>query len=55
MAWFFAYTRKAHPGEHVGHHTEFDDKLACAALLRDEVGIRRPILVDDLEGTAHRA
>ena len=32
-----------------------DDKLACAALLRDEIGIRRPILVDDLEGTAHRA
>jgi hypothetical protein len=23
--------------------------------LRDEVGIRRPILVDDLAGTAHRA
>lgn len=24
-------------------------------MLRDEVGIRRPILVDDLEGTAHHA
>ncbi len=24
-------------------------------MLRDEVGIRRPILVDDLTGTAHRA
>jgi hypothetical protein len=24
-------------------------------LLRDEVGIRRPIVVDDLEGTSHRA
>jgi hypothetical protein len=32
-----------------------DTKLANAWLLHDEVGIRRPILVDDLDGTAHRA
>ncbi len=25
------------------------------AKLRDEIGIRRPIVVDDLDGTAHRA
>ncbi|MBA2529735.1 MAG: hypothetical protein H0V19_07215 [Euzebyales bacterium] len=49
------YTREAHPGEHIGHHRTFEEKLACAARLRDEVGIRRPILVDDLAGTAHRA
>ena len=49
------YTREAHPGEHVGHHTGFARKLANAALLRDEVGIRRPILVDDLAGAAHHA
>jgi hypothetical protein len=51
----FVYTREAHPGEDVGHHDTFETKLANARLLRDEVGIRRPILVDDLEGTAHRA
>ncbi|MQA06736.1 MAG: hypothetical protein GEV07_29910 [Streptosporangiales bacterium] len=28
--------------------------LAHARLLHDEIGIRRPILVDDLSGTAHR-
>ncbi len=55
MAWFFVYTREAHPGEHVGHHETFADKLANATLLRDEAGIRRPIVVDDLAGTAHRA
>jgi hypothetical protein len=55
VAWYFVYTREAHPGEHVGHHGSFETKLANARLLRDEVGIRRPILVDDLEGTAHRA
>jgi hypothetical protein len=55
VAWYFVYTREAHPGEHVGAHRSFDDKLARARLLRDEVGIRRPILVDDLSGTAHHA
>ena len=51
----FVYTREAHPGEHVGYHDSFETKLANARRLRDEVGIRRTILVDDLEGTAHRA
>lgn len=50
----FVYTREAHPGEHVGHHDSFETKLANARLLRDEIGIRRPILVDDLEGPGHR-
>ena len=49
------YTREAHPGEVVGAHETFAAKLDSARKLRDEVGIRRPILVDDLEGTAHRA
>jgi hypothetical protein len=50
----FIYTREAHPGENVPHHGAFERKLACARLLRDEAGIRRPILVDDLSGTVHR-
>ncbi len=55
MAFSFVYTREAHPGEHVSHHTSFEVKRANAERLRDEVGIRRPILLDDLSGTAHRA
>ena len=51
----FVYTREAHPGEHVGSHDSFATKLRHARLLREEVGIRRDILVDDLDGTAHRA
>ena len=31
------------------------DKRAAARRLRDEVGVTRPILVDDLEGSVHRA
>lgn len=39
----------------MGAHDSFDAKLASARLLREETGIRRPILVDDLDGTAHKA
>jgi hypothetical protein len=36
-------------------HESFQRKLAGAQLLRDEAGIRRDILVDDLAGTVHHA
>lgn len=51
----FIYTREAHPGENYGHHVDFDTKLQHARALRDELGVSRPILVDDLDGTCHRA
>ena len=51
----FVYTREAHPGENVPGHDSFGRKLACARLLREETGIRRDILVDDLAGTVHHA
>ena len=51
----FIYTREAHPGENVPWHDNFEGKLACAKLLREEAGIGRDILVDDLDGTVHRA
>lgn len=49
------YTREAHPGEHLAAHRSFDDKLVAAGRLRDEIGISRPILVDELDGAVHRA
>jgi hypothetical protein len=51
----FVYTREAHPGEHYSHHETFEQKLRYARDFRDKVNVKRPILVDDLEGTAHRA
>ena len=51
----FIYTREAHPGENVPCHDSFERKLDCARLLREEAGIGRDILVDDLVGTVHRA
>lgn len=51
----FIYSREAHPGENYRHHTSMDGKRANAKVLRDEVGITRPILLDDLDGTCHQA
>jgi hypothetical protein len=51
---FFVYTREAHPGELLPHHTSFDQKLAQARAFRDEQGVRRTILVDSLDGACHR-
>jgi hypothetical protein len=53
--WYFVYTREAHPGENLPAHGSFEDKLAAARRLRDDLGITRPTLVDDLDGTLHRA
>ena len=36
-------------------HADFEDKLAAARRLRDELGISRTILVDDHQGSVHRA
>lgn len=51
----FVYTREAHPAEHYGHHVDVETKLHHAKALRDELGVSRPILVDDLDGSCHRA
>jgi hypothetical protein len=51
----FLYTREAHPGEILSHHTSFEQKLAQARRFREEQGVRRRILVDSLDGACHRA
>ena len=51
----FIYTREAHPGEIRPHHTSFQQKLDQARAFQEEYNIRRPILVDTLDGAAHRA
>ena len=49
----FLYTREAHPGERYPQHTSFAQKMAQASVFRDLFHVHRPILVDDLQGTAH--
>ncbi len=51
----FLYTHEAHPAEHYPHLTSMEQKLRHAAALRAELGVRRPILVDALDGACHRA
>ncbi len=51
----FIYTNEAHPAESYLHLTSMEQKFRHAAALRDELGVRRPILVDALDGACHRA
>ncbi len=51
----FVYTHEAHPGEHYPHLTSMEQKFRHARDLRDLLGVRRPILVDSLDGACHRA
>jgi len=51
----FVYTHEAHPGEHYPHLTSFEQKYRHARALRDILGVRRPILLDALDGAWHRA
>lgn len=47
--------REAHPGEVTGPHRSQAEKRQAARCLVVEEGLRRRVLVDDLEGTVHRA
>jgi hypothetical protein len=51
----FVYCREAHPGERYSAHQSFEQKMQYARDFKERFGVRRPILVDDLDGTAHRA
>ncbi|CAN5839169.1 hypothetical protein BH23ACT11_BH23ACT11_13040 [soil metagenome] len=51
----FIYTHEAHPGENYRHLTSIDQKYRHARALRDELAVRRPILLDALDGDCHRA
>jgi hypothetical protein len=51
----FLYAREAHPGENYGHHRSMDDKRHHARAFIEHSKLKRPVLLDDLRGTAHRA
>jgi hypothetical protein len=51
----FIYTREAHPAENYRHHRSMDDNRRNARAYLEHSKLRRQILLDDLEGTAHRA
>jgi predicted lipoprotein len=49
----FVYSREAHPAENYRHHTSMDVKRANARAFQQHSSVRRKILLDDLEGSAH--
>ncbi|NOX74899.1 MAG: hypothetical protein GXP03_15200 [Alphaproteobacteria bacterium] len=49
------YVREAHPGALIAQHQSFANKQAMAAKLQTEDHEGRPILIDDMNGTAHKA
>ncbi len=55
VASFFLYTNEAHPGEHYPHLTSMAQKESHAVAMREVYGLRRPIWLDSLDGSAHRA
>ena len=53
--FFIVYVREAHPGENFPHHASMEQKILHANKLPELENVRIPILVDDLEGTTHKA
>lgn len=49
------YVREAHLGADIPQHVSFATKLDCAQRLKKEDGEVRLVLVDDFEGTVHKA
>lgn len=47
--------REAHPGELIPQHRTAEEKRSAARKLAIEEGLRRRVVVDDLDGTVHRA
>ena len=54
VAFVTLYVREAHPGERIGAHRTDTDKRQRAGTVRRVLGDERLILVDDVDGTAHR-
>lgn len=54
VVFILLYTREAHPGEHWEAHESFQEKLDRARKFEDDYDVERTVLVDELEGTAHR-
>ncbi len=51
--FLFIYTREAHPGELIPHHTSFEQKVRQGQMLRDR-GMNRQMIIDNLNGDVHR-
>lgn len=55
VEFLLIYVREAHPGERLGQHKTFDEKVRAAKILPHKYGENRTILIDTLDGQMHRA
>lgn len=55
VRFYVLYVREAHPGERRPAHADLADKRRASAQLGRAEPERREVLVDDVEGTLHRA
>jgi len=53
--FLFVYAREAHPSDRFPAHTSLEGKLEHARAMAERLHMKRPMLVDDLEGTVHHA
>jgi hypothetical protein len=53
--FLIVYVRESHPGEYFPHHQSWEQKISHAKKLRELDAVEIPILVDDIEGSAHKA
>ncbi len=55
ISFVFVYTREAHPSDERPAHTSIEHKVGHARDMVRRWDIKRPMLVDGIEGTMHRA
>ena len=54
VEFLMIYVREAHPGERLGPHQNFDEKLKAAKLVAPRYGEHRRVLVDSVDGDFHK-
>jgi len=54
VTFLLIYVREAHPGERLGPHQNFDEKVEAARLVKPRYNEHRRVLVDNLAGDFHR-
>jgi len=55
IVFLVLYVREAHPGKNMPQHESIEQKLEHAKLIKEEEQEHRLLVVDDLEGSAHKA
>ena len=54
VKFLLIYVREAHPGERLGAHKNWEEKLAAAKLVKPRYNEHRQVLVDGVDGEFHR-